>query len=374
MKIAFVLGFLPNPRMYKRIHALIEDNEVSVVCIKRSNQDVFTKQDIPGVKHYIQTMDIPPSSQLLRRIKALRGLKSFFVGMLNEIHPDLIYTSGLDTLIAVYDYVKKNNTRVVYEVADLRESFIKNTRKSFIRRLMDAQICYTERKKIDCVDLLVLTSMKFFDAHYRDFVPEEKVVFVPNMPELAAFDGFKRKQAKSPFVLGFIGGIRYPSQMYMMIDAAREADVEVVIAGASVGDYSGFISYCKKQTNVKLLGKYDYAKDIANLYGMMDAIYSVYDADNANVRIALPNKLYESVYCGLPIIVAKNTYLSDLVKEWGVGAVVSHKDKTELVDVLKRMKEDPSYYNTIVKNCEKRHEEMNVNCYIEELKSRIYNL
>ena len=374
MKIVFVLGFLPNPRMYKRIHALKEENDVSIVCIKRSNQDIFTKQDIPGVTHYVETMDVPPASQWFRRMKALKGIKSFIAGKLKELHPDLIYTSGLDTLMAVYDYAKAHKARVVYEVADLRESYIKDSKKSIIKKFIDWQICHTERKKFDCVDLLVLTSMKFYDAHYQDFVAKEKVVFVPNMPELSAFDNYSRKQEKSSFVLGFIGGIRYLSQMYLMVDAAKDAGVEVIVAGASVGGNTQFIDYCKQQPHVKLLGKYDYAKDIARLYGMMDAIYSVYDADNANVRIALPNKLYESVYCGLPIIVAKNTYLSEMVKDWGVGVSVSHQDKAELVSELKRLKDDAEYYKTIVNNCEKKREEMNISIYLDELKYKLKSL
>lgn len=371
MNIVFVLGFLPNPRMYKRISALNEENEVAVVCINRSNQDIFTRQDIPGVDHYVETMDMPPASQLFRRMKASRSVKSFIVEKLNDLQPDLIYTSGLDTLMIVYDYANRHKTKVVYEVADLRESYLKDTNKTVIQRFIDAQICRTERKMFDCVDLLVLTSMKFYDVHYKAFVPIDKVVYVPNMPELSAFDNYRRKQERTPFVLGFIGGIRYIDQMFMMLDAAKEAGVQLVIAGASVGDHSDFINYCKQQPHVKVLGKYDYAKDIAGLYGMMDAIYSVYDADNANVRIALPNKLYESVYCGLPIIVAKNTYLSELVSEWGVGVAVSHKDKAELVATLRRLHEDTDYYNGIVDNCKKRQEQINVKIYLNDLKEKI---
>lgn len=374
MRIVFVLSFLPNPRMYKRIRALKEDNDVAVVCIKRSNQDVFTKQDIPGVDHYIESKDMPPAIQLLRRMKASRGVKSFIVGKLNDLQPDVIYTSGLDNLIAIYDYASRHKTHVVYEVADLRESYLEDTNKTILQRFVDAQICRSERKKFDCVDLLVLTSMKFYDAHYNAFVPIDKVINIPNMPELAAFDKYCRKQERHPFVLGFIGGIRYMDQMYMMVDAAKEAGVQLVVAGASVDDHSDFIDYCKKQSHVKLLGKYDYAKDIAGLYGMTDAIYSVYDADNANVRIALPNKLYESVYCGLPIIVAKNTYLSELVSDWGVGVAVSHKDKTELVAILRRLKNEDEYYNSFVNNCKKKKGEMNIGIYLNDLRNRIKSL
>ena len=98
--------------------------------------------------------------------------------------------------------------------------------------------------------------------------------------------------------------------------------------------------------------RYDYEKEIALLYGKVDCVYSVYDADNPNVKIALPNKLYESIICELPIIVAKDTYLSELVQKWNVGVSVSHTDTIELIEVLKKYKNDKKYYGKYVEGCQ----------------------
>lgn len=70
-----------------------------------------------------------------------------------------------------------------------------------------------------------------------------------------------------------------------------------------------------------------------------------------NVKVALPNKLYESILCELPIIVAKGTYLSELVEKMGVGVSVSHKDKNELKNVLTKLANDKSYYQSMVESC-----------------------
>ena len=80
-------------------------------------------------------------------------------------------------------------------------------------------------------------------------------------------------------------------------------------------------------------------------------IYSVYDADMSNVRVALPNKLYESVYCRLPIIVAKNTYLEKVVNDWGVGIGVDHNSVEELRNAIIELKEKRKLYESYVYHC-----------------------
>lgn len=158
------------------------------------------------------------------------------------------------------------------------------------------------------------------------------------------------------FTIGFIGGIRYINQMKMLVDVAGELGCNVLFAGAggTSGDYEEIKKYCAGKDYVLFTGKYDYEKEIAQLYGRVDCVYAVYDADNPNVRIALPNKLYESIVCELPIVVAKDTYLSELVQKWGVGVAVSHNNKGELKDKFERLMNDKEYYDNIVAHCKER--------------------
>lgn len=373
-KLAFVFGHVPDPRMYRRIMALKDSYQVYVVCVRRINQNVFIQKDIPGVTQIVKDMELPTLSQLFQRMKASRKYRKYILDSLSSIQPSIIYAEGMDTLMAVNKYASNHKVKVIVEVADLRECFIEDMPKSPIRRMIDSIICYKEKKLFKCVNLLVLTSMKFFDVHYKKFYSKEKVFFLPNMPELNAFNSFVRKENKDAFTVGFIGGLRYLRQMYLLVDAASVAGVNVIIAGAVAESADAFMNYCKDKKYVKFIGRYNYDNDIARLYGMMDCIFSVYDADNANVRIALPNKLYESVYCGLPIIVAKKTYLSELVEEWGVGVAVSHTDKNDLANILAKLRDDTDYYNSIVSNCDRKRNEIDINIYLNKLVEKIHTL
>ena len=87
---------------------------------------------------------------------------------------------------------------------------------------------------------------------------------------------------------------------------------------------------CKDRTDVDWYGRFNFDEKVAEMYGKCNVMYSVYDADMENVRVALPNKLYEAVYCEMPLIVAKGTYLEEVVNEWGVGVAVDHRSAEEL--------------------------------------------
>lgn len=186
--------------------------------------------------------------------------------------------------------------------------------------------------------------MKFYDVYYSRLISKDKVIYTPNVPNIDVFENYKHK-TEGKFTVGFIGGIRYLDQMKMLVDAAKMSDCKVLFAGAggTNTDYEEILNYCVDKDWVDFTGKYDYNSQISELYGSVDCVYAVYDASNPNVRIALPNKLYEAVYCELPIIVAKNTYLSEVVESLGVGVSVAYNSTDELMNVLCKLKNAGCY-------------------------------
>lgn len=352
-KICFVLTHIPNPRINKRINAFKAIMPAVVICARRASQNIWEPEH-NDVKHVILDVDLPSSSQITKRIAVSAGFRKEIYKLLEWEKPSIVYCEGMDTVMVAVKYKKTHSCKLIFEVSDLRESFIEKPH-GIINRCITTIISKKERKLFNCIDKLVITSPKFFEMHYCKLMPKEKTVFVPNAPDISAFSNYRHKE-DGRFTVGFIGGIRYLNQMKMLVDVSSELEIEVLFAGAggTNGEFDEIMSYCNKMNNVRFTGRYDYKKDIANLYGMVDCIYSVYNADNANVKIALPNKLYEAVYCKLPIIVAKGTYLEENVLKWGVGLSVSHKSPDELKEALYTLKDDLFKYNEISKACDRK--------------------
>lgn len=371
MKIVFLLTYIPDPRINKRIKAFAEFAEVHVVCFRRANMDIYPLVRVPGVQYHIREILIPSMKHVIKR--GIAFVNYFRCGriILRQLQPDLVHLCGLDSLLMASASVPKN-VRICYDVADLRESYT-NSNMLSLRGLFDSMVRMLEKCLSKRVSLLTVTSIKFYDTHYYKLFSREQVIEVPNMPNLEAFRDYKPKLG-GEFTIGFVGAVRYLEQMKMLIDAAEEADIKVIFSGASLDKGNALLAYCEGKPWVRFTGRYDFMKDIADIYNRLDCVYSVYDAANFNVRIALPNKLYEAVVAELPIIVANNTYLGELVTEWGTGVTVDYDNKTELVDMLKRLKQKDGYYQQMVENCRRKKADINVSMYLDQLCERIKRL
>lgn len=371
MKLAFVVSHCPDPRINKRISLLKKQFQLSLLYWNRDRNFQY-KVEHNDIEN--KEIVVPANfGNALNRIVPTFTFARSVIKELNRIKPDIIYVGNVDMLSIIWIYYRKCRIKpkVIYEVADLHTLIIdkhKNPIKkytSFILRAMEKKLC-------NIIDMLVLTSEKFHTLYYSEFIPASKVFIMPNIPSPEPFKAYKRKENKESFTVGFIGAVRYKEQMRMLINAMKNSGIKVFFAGAGNDDEIERLTL--DNNGVEYHGKYNYETEIAKLYGQVDCIYSVYDADLNNVRIALPNKLYESIYCELPIIVAKGTYLSELVEEMGVGIAVNHRNAEELKEVIFKLSNDNKYYNSIIDNCKSNKEFVNISKYNEQLATRIQEL
>lgn len=361
MKIAFVLSFIPNPRMNRRIDLLKKSNNISLIYWNR------TLEEHTIVHEDIKTYEIKIKSNFgspLKRLSQTRDFSRLAYSYLEDLKPDIIYVQGLDMLSIACSYKKRNNNvNIIYEIADLNTLIIDN-QKSIIKKVVRSILVKQEKKLIKKVSRLVITSEKFYDTYYNKLITKDKVIYIPNIPDLSNFKDFK-KQVNDKFTVGFIGSVRYEKQLKMLIDAAGICNINVFIAGSSNKDE--IKEYCKDKSNIFYFGPYDYKTQVSSLYSRVDAIYSVYDAGMTNVSVALPNRLYEGIYCELPIIASLNTYLGEIVEDLGVGVCINHLELNSLIDGLNRLANDKDYYNSLVSNCIKNKDLINPEMYNKNL-------
>lgn len=372
MSIVFLLSHIPNPRMNKRIEVAKSLSKTALVCWDKQANHVWDlhHQDIENVVIRVAASGTEPLKRIFQTL--IFGIKS--IKQLQKLRPKCIYVGNMDMLIIAYLYFIGHKTNIIYEIADLNK-LIDSEHKGIMKNMVRRVLVNIEKQLCRKIKALVLTSDKYYDQYYSRFIPKEKVMVIPNIPSLSVFESYKAN-CNDKFTIGFIGGIRYIQQIKMMVDAAEHCGFHVLIAGAgfSLDEETDIRNYCKDKDFVKFTGRYDYAKEVAFLYGKCNCIYSVYDADINNVKVALPNKLYESIYCELPILVSKGTYLAEIVQKMGVGIAVSHKNIAELEEILNRLYTDKDYYNSFVKACRGHKNEINIKVYNEKLAKRLKEL
>ncbi len=342
-RILFLFNNWPLPRLNKRIKVAQNLFEVHLVYWDRCRGRDWRPSFVPGVQ-VVPLRVKAPLGQTLQRIWPLCRFFRRSWRELTRIEPDLIHACQLDMLIIAWFYkLKQPRVRIVYEVADLARP------NSFF--------LWLERQLEPMVEQLILTSEAHYRGYYRQVFDREKTLVIPNCPERSVFAGFAPKPATPELVIGWIGSLRYFEQLQMLIESATAVGgIRVLIAGAGP-DAAKVRALTAGRAAVDFYGAYNYDADIRRLYGEVDCLYSVYDADRLNVRLALPNRLYEAIHCGLPLIVARATALGQFVVRRRIGFAVGHRDQAGLVALLTQLTNDRRLLAACSDNCRRLREE-----------------
>ena len=346
MKVMFVQAHTVRPRNVRQARGVHGFAQTSMAFVQRSRS---AEAEVPADAYnsiHEHNADIPNSSQFVRRIKASFTTKDFFIDALENEQPDIVQAEGLDVLLFAWMYTRRHDdAKLVYQVSDVREVLLKEHGLKY--QLTNA----VEKFLLKRTDFMVVTSRRFFDDRYKRYIPKERCVLWENAPDLRAFNDFKPADHQG-FNVGFVGSIRYQEQLRMLVDATEGTGMTAIFSGmGKKAEFAALEQYCDGKAWTSLTGAFDFDTEVADVYSQLDCVYAVYDADNANVRVALPNKLYEAAVCGLPLIVAKGTYLAQLVEEWGTGIAVDCHDTAELREALVRLRDDEQLRRRIADNC-----------------------
>lgn len=347
--ILFLVPYVPIPRIMKRITTASDLGNCTVVYWDRGT-DVADNLKFPSNMNVHHIDEKANEGNPLKRISATLKFCKKAYKILKKEKPSCIHVTKTDMLFLVWLYskIQKVNPKVIYEISDIHKMALnESTKISDIA--IKSILAFIESIGCKIVDHLIVTSESFWTKYYYKWISKEKVIFIPNTPQESVFSSYKKKD-NGKYCIGFIGKIRYIKQLKMLIDAARKAKVNVLIAGNGV-DLNKIEKYCDGMKNVNIYGAYDYKTEIARLYEKVDCIFSMYDTEIKNVQIALPNRLYEAAFCQLPLIVSKGTELANIVESEGIGISVADGDSEALTNTLIKLKNDNRYNEEFIKNC-----------------------
>ena len=210
---------------------------------------------------------------------------------------------------------------LIYEVGDIR---VPSPSESILSRFIYGY----EKRIVRRATRLVVTAPAFLDQHFRNMYSgvEGKTVLIENkLPAeyAAAITRPLTFTPHTPLRLGFVGALRYPDSLLPLVDAVsgRGSDYELHLYGDGPLREE-LLRRSGNASNVFYHGPFKNPDDLAAIYQSIDINYVVYDNKDPNVRMALPNKLYESIFFGRAIVVAANTDLARRVEELGIGFAI----------------------------------------------------
>lgn len=330
--IVFIVAKLSQPRCVKRIKSIIDKGYNYKVY---GFEDGSYNTDLNKLPFTInEVFSTPKSSSFYGRIQSILYPYRCFRRIMKENDSNTVYYIFGYELAKIFYILGRHN--IIYEEADINSAKIENCLRRKIAIKLDKKIALS-------AILTIYTSEGFVQYLFGSASRKPNYIIVPNKLS-DYFDDSKRKKGidnvdTSHLRFGFIGLIRYPKTIFRF--AAIIADKYPQHEFHFFGGVSGNLKIPKElemSKNIFFHGSFANPEDLEKIYSQIDVNIACYDASSAkyaiNVKVAEPNKLYESIFFNVPLIVSSNTYVGKRVKELGVGTTIECDNDEKISDFI----------------------------------------
>ncbi len=152
---------------------------------------------------------------------------------------------------------------------------------------------------------------------------------------------------------GNIQADRHPT---LLVQVAKLLDPQNIIVlmgkgiGSAIPDLEALIAQEKVGDRIKIIPPVPY-EDLLSWTASADLGLIVYDPDHSpNVRMCLPNKLFEYLMAGLPVLATPLEAVADLLKTYNVGRIVESLEAAQIANALNLLLADDALRTTMHMN------------------------
>lgn len=229
---------------------------------------------------------------------------------------EIIHSFDFDTGFIANKIAKKYNKQLIYHILDFYidshnvpsgflKSKVKNAEFAIINNA-DATIICTEKRR-----------------EQIDGTTPKKLEIIHNTPKAVnhSSDSFSElrsnKRCKIVYV-GILAGSRFLREIIKFVE--RDERFEFHIGGFGIMEKE-VAEAAEKCERIFYYGKLPYDKTLA-LEQACDIMTAIYDPKVPNHKFAAPNKFYESLMLGKPVIMARNTGFDEIIENNKIGCLI----------------------------------------------------
>lgn len=318
--------------------------EVDSVCILSRNRFSEKERGIKKKQYYIgdNTVDnyeinikSTPGKGLINIFQLLFfQIRAFFWFFGNREKYDLIHAFDLDVGLPALLISKITKKKYVYHIADFYtdshsnlpdkiKSLVKKLEFKVINNAIATIICTEERiKQIEGSkpkNLTVIHNTPIFTEKILD----------------NTLNDLETDKSKEEIIFTYVGTLSKSRFIESAIEVIKDYP-QIVLNIAGVGKLTNHVeSMSKRYSNIKYYGMVDY-NEAFKIYSKTDFMFAIYDPEIPNNRFSAPNKVYEAMMLGKPIVVAKNTGIDTIIIDNNMGFVIDFSKEAfkELLDKI----------------------------------------
>jgi glycosyltransferase involved in cell wall biosynthesis len=321
----------PDVRLQKEAHSLINGGHtVKLVVWDRGRFNALDNSVLnlqSGIEIIRFKLSVPQDS--LRLILCLPFWSIFICYHLIRQKYDIVHAADFDTYFPALLVTKLKRKIIFYDIYDFYADMMAFPVFPTIFRKIIANI---DRSLMAVADEIILpdeSRIKQINISLR-----KKPIIIVNSPSksIVLSDIERSFDQKTKFKVFFGGGVSENRGIDDMCKAVRDLDnVELLVTGPCSEKYAVKLeSLVNTSPNIKLDLKWKPYDVIINQTASADAVFALYNSNTPNQKYSSPNKLFEAMMCGKPILVSDGNSMADIVNREKCGVVVQYGNVGEI--------------------------------------------
>lgn len=262
-------------------------------------------------------------------VAGLLAFNAWLLYMHLKGRPQVIHAVDLDTVLPALAARLLLKNRVVYDVAD----WYADSRKVGPFRALVHRV---EQWVCRRADLVVLAH----EERLRQVGPGvRRWAVMYNTPEDLGPPEWDRTEPGEAY-FAYVGVLQPDRGIPQIVAAASTAKARVVIAG-----FGPLTEFCRRRAEVAAAvdfrGQVSH-REALTLQRHALAVLALYDPGVRNNRLAAPNKLFEAMMLGRPVITSSGTLAGEIVEREGIGLTVPYGDVQRLAEAMAFLASHPA--------------------------------
>lgn len=345
---------------------LYTDPRVDKMCNTLSNMGF--EVILTGCRHR-KSPTLAPRKYRTKRLSLLFQKGSLFYAELNIrlffyllFRPcDILVANDLDTLLPNYLVSKIRNKKLVYDSHEYFCQMVTIIHRPFVRKMWHSieRFCFPKLKHV------ITVSPSIAEAYQKEYGVDVKVV--RNIPPKGIPEITETRHTlalpEDKMIILMQGNDISPNRggeelLEAMPHVAKEAVLLFVGKGHSIDFLKKRTEELNLQNRVYFVNRVTPEK-LFNYTYLSDIGVSLEKATSLNQAYSLPNKIFEYMKAGTPVLVSNLPERKAIVNQYQIGEIAEDFEPQTIASALNRMISDNSLYQTYKENCSLAKEQLN---------------